>query len=356
MSFFQLKEIETLHDPQVLLAMAEAISYASGECTINDIPHDPDLLAINFARSRPLGEREDFLEESQFALQAAKEEIESMILEAARHNESLLDQLYPFEIAPRDGILLARKANVRNNFEGLCYLSIQLHLLYAYDHLEFGSITGGRVEKPHLDFTQPFEKLFEVIAGISVASNIEGYLVLLSESRSASTLLTNLKEVCRVSGAGEPKNQAQLNINQIAANDGGIDAVVLDKNGAELHETTLIGATIQKSALLNKMVSTVSINRFKGFLVDGDALAPYRGCFAHPMPSSPGKKGQCGLANCTYFHKDLILQYLRPLKSDTVLARNCRSAARRAARQQLGKLEKLIIRVDFNDYHISSII
>lgn len=355
MSFFQLKELETIHDPQVLLAIAEALSFAAGECSIDDIPCDGDQLAENFARSRPLGERAGLLEEPQFALQAAKEEIEAAIIEAARYNSQLLDQQYPFEIAPRAGILLARKPEMRSNFEGLCYVSMQLHLIYSEELLEFGIVPGGRQEKPHLDFTQPFEKLFEVIAGISVSRNIGGHLVLLSESRSAATLLKNLNEVCRVAGVGQPKPQDLLNVNQAAANDGGIDAVVLDKNGNELHETTLVGATIQKSGLPNKMVSPTSINRFKGFLIDGDALAPYRGCFAHPMAASPGRKGQCGLANCTYFHRDLILQNLRPLNGDSLLARNCRSAARRAARPPLQKLEQLIFRVDFDDYQLANI-
>lgn len=356
MSFFQLKELEVVADPQVILAFAEIISFVAGECGMDDLPFDEDQLAANFARSKPPEEREDLLEEPQFALQAAKEEVEAAILEGAAFNSALMGQSYPFEIAPRAGVLLSRKPNIRRSLEGLLYVSMQLHLIYSEELLEFGTMPGGRADKPHLDFTQPFEKLFEVIAGISVANSIDGHLVLLSESRSAASLLKRLTEICRISGVGAPKALALLNVNQAAANDGGIDAVVLDKNGNDLHATILVGATIQKSNLSIKMVTPTSINRFRGFLIDGDALAPYRACFAHPMPLSAGRKGECRLANCSYFHKDLIIKNLRPLNGATTPARNCRAASRRAARTQLMRIEKLVFHIEFDEYPLINVV
>ncbi|WP_147393241.1 hypothetical protein [Oceaniradius stylonematis] len=357
MSYFQIKELERVEDDDIHLAIAEIMAVCLGECGIEDIPCDNDELAKNYANSRPKDQRLGYLEEPQLARKEALDNIEGSIRILAESRAEQLGRWYPFVVAPRDGVLLARKAGLRENVEGTCYLCMQLHLLYSADRIEFGMLPGGREEKPHLDFTQPFQKLFEIIAGIAIANETGGLPILLGESRSTKRqLLARLSSVCRCAERGAAKAFDQLNLNQRQSNDGGIDAVILKKKEDELQETILVGATIQKSHLRKKMVDPQAIHRFRGFLIDGDALSPYRGFFAHPMPYDIGRRGLCGETNCRYFHKDDILRNLRPLSDAPPIASYRKTSAERSAIVQLRRIGQLTFRLEFDDYRIDDAI
>ncbi|WP_029040327.1 hypothetical protein [Cucumibacter marinus] len=355
MSYFQLRELESVVDDEILLAYAETLAFATGEFRIDEIPLDESELILNYTASSAAELRDDLAEEPQFALQAALEDIEGRIWTLAKHNQSLLSDHYPFDIAPRPGIVLARKPSLRENLEGIFYLCMQLHTLYDFKCIEFEVSAHGRSEKPHLDFTQPFQRLFEVISGITVANEMNGIPILLSDCRSSADLLKRLEEVCRLSGLGKTKAHEQLNLSQEHSNDGGIDAVVLKMDGEELRETTLVGATTQKTSLRHKMVTSTSIGRFKNFLEDGSALGPFRGCFVYPTKYQESHRYQCTESECVYFHKETILKNLRPVGAASWAARRCKAVARRTALNQIRKIEGLIFKLEFTDYLLGDI-
>jgi hypothetical protein len=303
--------------------------------------------------SQPMIDRQDLREEPQFAFQVAKEEIESKIIEAAQRNGESLGDAYPFVIAPRPGVLLKRKQETSENVEGLCYMSLQIHLLYSGEMLSFGHEPNQVGPDPADAFTAPFAKLFEVISGIAVANHRKGVPILLSESRSIDSLSHALGMICKIAGQGRPKAKADLNLRQLNANDGGIDAVVLQFENNRLHETSLVGATVQKGSLATKTIGPTQIGRFEGFLVDSTALRQISGSFAHPDPFKESTRHVCAEANCHYYHRDMIIKHLHPLPTASRSERRCQIAARKAAAKQLQLLERLFLRIGFDDLPFS---
>jgi hypothetical protein len=348
-TYLELRDIDTLLDEQQLLAYAELIALGLGECGMHALPIDESLLTSAYVSSQLMADRQDLLEEPQFAFQLAKEEIESKIAEAAQKHSSALGDVYPFVIAPRPGVLLQRKPETSANLEGLCYLGLQIHLLYSEELLSFGLEPNQVGLDPAAAFTAPFAKLFEVISGIVVANHRRGIPVLLSESRSAATLRRALAVVCRISGQGRPKAGADLNLRQLKANDGGIDAVVLRFENGRLHDTALVGATVQKSNLSTKTIGPTQIGRFEGFLVDSTALRQISGSFAHPDPFKDSTRHVCAEANCHYYHRELIISHLHPLPGGSRFELICQKAARKAAAKQLQQLGQLYLRIGFDD-------
>jgi hypothetical protein len=353
MTYLELPDIESLLEPRHQLAFAELIALVLGESGIDNLPIDERLLTDAFVLSQPMIDRPGLNEEPQFALQAAKEQIESTILEEAKRNSEILGDTYPFEISPRQGILLQRKLAASENIEGMCYMSMQIYLLHAEKLLSFGHESEPSLEDPANAFLKPFAKLFEVISGIAVANHRNGLPVLLSESRSFRSLIKALGSVCSTADRGQPKTKDQLNPLQKHANDGGIDAVVLRFDNNILHETTLVGATIQKDNIRQKMIGHTQVGRFRNFLLDNHSMNPMTGSFAHPDQYRDHARDVCAEANCTYYHRELILRHLRPLAVSSPSTKSCQLAARDAAIPQLRILQRLFLRIGFVDHPLT---
>jgi hypothetical protein len=350
MTYLELRDIDALLDEQQLLAYAELIALALGECGMDALPIDESLLTSAYVASQPLANRQDLIEEPQFAFQLTKEETESKIAEAAQKNSNALGDVYPFVIAPRPGVLLQRKQGTSANLEGLCYLGLQIHLLFSEELLSFGLEPNQIGRDPAAAFTAPFAKLFEVISGIVVANHRNGIPVLLSESRSIASLRQALAVICKIAGQGRPKAKEDLNPRQLNANDGGIDAVVLRFENGRLHDTALVGATVQKGNLANKTIGPTQIGRFEGFLIDSNALRQISGSFAHPDPFKDSTRHVCAEANCHYYHRELIISHLHPLPASSRFELICQKAARKAAAKQLQQLGQLYLRIGFDDF------
>ncbi|MGR3273340.1 hypothetical protein [Thalassococcus profundi] len=322
-----------------MLAWAEIAALGIEAVKVSDLKLDRDALLGTATEDERFSELHELLEEPQIAFERLKELFEDEIKGAAI---SALDHgfEYPFVIGQNTGLLLLLTPDIDQNIEALAYLAMQFQQLLRHELVDVWKETPNGVKDGRSSFYKHFDSVFEVVSAISVAQYHNSIPFLIGDARSAKEGL--LPAIDRIGGLLpkiRSKRYEDLNDKQKNANDGGVDALVID-----LYDTPpaarIVGATRQMANLDTKMMSGDRIMRFRNFLIDGTAVT-WAGVFAHCEPRGDAAENNCHEANCQYFWRERLLDHLdaSPIGS--------RAEARQFLRAKSAAAEKLRELCDF---------
>lgn len=334
MMYFQINPLDNIiTDSRAALALAEVHAYFSGQFQWEDVPFDQETVTSSYLESLPDDEQMEIGDEPQNVFQFALEKQVGIILAAARNHRKMLGEDYPFEIEPEDGVILRRKTAPPTTVYGNCYIVLQIYTLSVEGIIQFYKIADN--DPADADFRRLFDDIFEVISGIAVANNQRGSVFLNGSERSSEKLLLRLNKYTKILNAGVVKNFADLNADERNANDGGIDALVVTHSNRIPHELYLVGATVQKSSVEQKIVGMDRITRFSDFFTT--RIAPARGAFVHHMPHIGAYRLKCSRMQCAYYYYENIIENIVP-SEDTMtntIRRHTMRLARHTARKYL---------------------
>jgi hypothetical protein len=248
------------------------------------------------------GELEAYREEYRTALDEAKGAILSELIQEIDRKVELLGPVYPFKTNMVEGILLEREIPEHCLPQTICYLWLAL---FRASQEKNDLLTVTAVEKANI--RSLFEKAFEIISAYAVMGRADGPAWYFGSSRSVKKLLRILTHVTRRVRSGAVKQYEQLQENQLQDNDGGVDALLIERRDDAT--AFLIGATIQLSDRRKKIVGPEAILRFNDYFVNR-ITAAIQGVLTVPYDKTDREKINCAAKNCLYFHADLIIEYL----------------------------------------------
>ncbi|MGE0290580.1 MAG: hypothetical protein AB7I42_29880 [Bradyrhizobium sp.] len=289
---------------EVIASGMEIRALFSGETKWDDLEWDRDLL-IDWYNNvyAPNQNLEPFpTEEGQMAFDEAQVAIKAEVRSILDRRSEMLGNGYPFERDEDSGTPLRRRDLNNCTPQMVSYLWLSF---FEAINSEWASIDVN--ERFLIAFRATFEKIFEAVVCFAMLGKADGPIWYLGNVRGIHKLLKSFRHISRRMGSGLVKTHAQLNLVQRAANDSGIDVVLIERQ----QDATmfLVGATIQKKNRRSKVIGIDERNRFRGFFVQ-QIRATTQGIMAVPFPYSEFDAELCLEKDCQYLHLDLIRQKL----------------------------------------------
>lgn len=285
------------------LSAIEIVALISGAVRVDELVWDDDALANWYIEDRVENElRATYREELKTAIDEAKEVTISELIAEAEKRQKLLGEAYPFRLSLEDGLLLELRGPDDCLPQTACYLWLCLFRASQSkdDHLTL-SDAAKAIIRSH------FENVFEIISAYALLGRADGPVWYLGSSRSISRLLRILNHITKRVGSGTPLVRSQLRANQVAANDAGIDVILVERQNPATGY--LLGATIQKSDRRKKIIGRDEVIRFQDFFLHR-INAVFIGVLATPYDEREDELINCVDRNCLYFHADVIIERL----------------------------------------------
>lgn len=285
------------------LSAVEVIALLRGSVRVDELIWDEDALTNWYIDERvELELQADYREEIRTAIDEAKEVTVSEILAEIEKRQGLLGEAYPFRSKLDEGVLLELRDDVACLPQTACYLWIAVFRASQSndDHLTLDDAAKDAI-RSH------FANAFEIISAYALLGRADGPSWYLGSVRSADKLLKVLNYVTGRVGSGSVKTRYQLQANQINANDGGIDVILVERRMPPMGY--LLGATIQKADRRKKIIGRDEVQRFHDFFVRRIG-AVFVGVLATPYDPREDERINCEDRQCLYFHGDVIMELL----------------------------------------------
>lgn len=303
---FRLVALDSTEATTDALAALELASFFTGEAKPTNLPIDIDC-AREWYMKNIIAEidRDDYDYEPQMVDDELIDSFSKSLLMMVKQRVIELGDHYPFAVNESNQLVTRSSKSV--SVVGACYLSLQFFRGLTGGTIEICDENGESVREYREKFDREFRKVFEFIAGYTVAGIRDGAPYMISDCRSYKRLEALLKSICRKVGSGrvhpvEVWNQVQLN-----AHDAGVDCLVhLGGPGTPGHaEILLIGATVQsKQRIEGKIIGQEKLNFFGSFFAQKPAA--FRGVLVRPMDEDEYIRIQCAGKDCLLFSYDEI--------------------------------------------------
>jgi len=246
--------------------------------------------------------------EPNACLDNAKRHLIEDALEIIQERAKILGANYPLDLTSSDNHIISLKPNLNTCSQSYLWLRAYILIHSKSDYFQFED-----QKEETKKFEKKFEKVFEFLAAFAALGHFgECEVWHTANSRSAKNhLLPLLDEIAnKVHHKCTTKKYDDLSAKNKAANEGGVDAIAMTKpNGVfcTTSELYLLQATIQKTALTNKVVNRDTFNLFDNFFADSIRY-PKKGILAVPAEHSDINEENCANAENLYFHRAEILK------------------------------------------------
>ncbi len=310
----EFQPIVNVGDAAAWVPLIETMTLFDGQCTISDLEWDEDELRqslIERTSDREL--RADYQAEPQFAIDEAKNEFISELVELLDERAAVLKEHSPFIRSTSATTFLVRKQASDTSDAGLAYAWLVF----------FWTINSPPelvvVDKEEVKaFGRLFDDVFEVIAAMVMAARSPSLVWRLGDSRDVREFLTRLSAITTRTGSGVVKSYSQLKANQIGANDAGVDVIAIEVRSGNAQRDLpayLVGVTIQKSDRRKKIVGMDEVRRFVSYFLNTPRIV-YYGVLAIPFVGTDLEHENCSEKQCLYITKPEVLQYLGRYPTD----------------------------------------
>ncbi len=310
----EFQPIANVGDALAWVPLIETMTIFDGQCTISDLEWDEDELRQSLIeRTADMSLRADYEAEPQFAVDQAKSEFLSDLVEQLDERARVLGNHSPFTRPKSSTTFLLRK-DARNTTEaGLAYAWLVLFWTINSPP-EFVIVDREEVKA----FGRVFDDVFEVIAAMVMAAHSPSYVWRLGDSRDVREFLSRLDKIAVRAGSGSVKAFGQLRVNQIGANDAGVDVIALGtRQGAVQRDTPafLIGVTIQKSDRRKKIIGIDEVARFVSYFQNPPKIV-FSGVLAIPFTGTELEHENCSERRCLYITKQEVVEHLGQYPTD----------------------------------------
>lgn len=302
---FRIATLNSILASSDVLAAWEIAAFFIGEAAVEILPIDEEEARIHFIESYVAeAERADYYAEPHLADAEMMENFAASLLNNVQSRMDELGGHYPFII--NDHNYLIKKSDEEVSLVGLCYLALQFFRGLAGSTLEIEGESDEEVARSRNEFDKKFRSIFEYIAGYMVSGKNDGPVYMTSNCRSSVRLEKLLGSVCRKIGAGEVTPHTYWNPKQKAANDGGVDCLVhIGGPGAPGHaELALVGATVQKSNIDQKIIGLDERNFFRSFF--STQPAAFKGVLVRIHDEDALTKDKCAQKDCQLYTYEQI--------------------------------------------------
>lgn len=302
---FRLATLNSAEATSDVLSALELAAYFLGEAGPQDLPIDEDE-----ARSWYIEElveddaKADYRAEPQMADAEMIESFTNAIQDLAASRFLEMGEHYPF-LLEGNGILSRRKDRKWDPV-GASYLSLQFFRALYGKTIEIDGTDDEEVKQQKEAFDKNFRNVFEYIAGYAVAGKVNGAPFMTSHCRSSQRLEGLLINLCQKVGAGSVTPYALWNRQKRSANDGGVDCLVHIGGPGVLGdaEIALVGATVQKNNISQKIIGPERINSFRRFFTTQPAA--FRGVLVRPQDEDELTKEKCVEMDCLLYSYEQI--------------------------------------------------
>lgn len=255
MFFFQINDIDDLHDIESIFQIIEIYTFFAGDCYIGDLPVDTQTCTDWYIDNCvDISDREKYRDEFQHAEDEMQEYFHGRILDVFQSRCSQFGQHYKFKFD--NSTLSADQKDLTK-----CPIMAGMVLLIFMRQYHAGRIIiyGDHDSKKGAArqfFTQKFSRLFEYIVTLSLFGFTGGPSYSTSYCRSAAQLHELLTRICKETNLGEVSGLSNWSPIQLDANDGGVDALTIRNfsKGRGEQEIYLVSTTIQQSDIKQKII------------------------------------------------------------------------------------------------------
>lgn len=302
---FRLATLNSAEASSDVLAALELAAFFLGEAGPEDLPIDEDE-ARNWYIEEFVEDnsKADYRAEPQMADTEMIESLTNALQALAAKRAEALGIHYPFALAANG--VLTRRNDQGLDAVGASYLSLQFFRALYGKTIEIEGANDAEIKQRRDAFDKNFRKVFEYVAGYSVAGKMNGAPFMTSNCRSSERLESLLINVCQKVGSGAVKPYALWSLQQRTANDGGVDCL-LHVGGPGVPgdaEVTLIGATVQKGAIEQKIMGQEKVNIFKHFF--SKQPAAFRGVLVRPQDEDELSKEKCVTRDCLLYSYEQV--------------------------------------------------
>ncbi len=310
----EFQPIANVGDAAAWVPLIETMALFDGQCTISDLEWDEDELRqslIERTSDREL--RADYEAEPQFAVDEAKNEFVSELVELLDERASVLKGHSPFIRTASSTTFLVRKDAKVTSDAGLAYA--WLVFFWAINSPPELVVVDKEEVK---GFGRLFDDVFEVVAAMVMAARSPSLVWRLGDSRDVREFLSRLNTITTRTGSGVVKVYDQLKTNQVGANDAGVDVIAIEtRNGSTQRDLPayLVGVTIQKSDRRKKIIGIDEVRRFVSYFLNTPRLS-YLGVLAIPFVGTDLDHENCSDKQCLYITKQEVLEYLGQYPTD----------------------------------------
>ncbi|MFD1950688.1 hypothetical protein ACFSGX_07900 [Sphingomonas arantia] len=321
--------------------LVELLALFNGSCALDDLEWDDGEMLASYVEDMDPHARADYEAEPAAGIREAKDLFITGMLELIRDRQAALGAASPFHL-PNDGTTLLIRKPVEEVTEASIAYSWMVLFWAISSKTDYLIIT----KQDRTAFTTDFAKVFEWICCLIMVARSPASVWYFGDSRDVREFLRRLERMVLVAGTGRVKGFAQLQANQVGANDGGVDILAIQtRQGAVPRDATayLVGATIQQSDRRAKIMGGGSIARFLEFFERGPNFA-FHGVLAVPFEASDIDQLNCNLNNCIYLSKAELISILGQYPQDIRQRLNV-GTARRKIRQRSREISNTTILV-----------
>jgi len=302
---FRLATLNSTEVTSDVLASLELAAYFLGESGPGDLPIDEDE-ARNWYIDEIVEDnsKADYRAEPQMADAEMIESLTYALQDLATERAKELGEHYPFFVSPNG--VLHRRTDRGLDPVGASYLSLQFFRALYGKTIEIDGGDDNEILQRKNAFDRNFRNVFEYVAGYSVAGKMNGAPFMTSHCRSSQRLECLLINVCQRVGAGAVKPYDLWNRQQRTANDGGVDCL-LHVGGPGVPgdaEISLIGATVQKGSIDQKIMGHDKVDLFRRFFTTQPAA--FRGILVRPQDEDELTKEKCVERDCLLYSYEQI--------------------------------------------------
>lgn len=304
----EFQPIANVADAAAWVPLVETIALFDGQCTISDLEWDDDELRQSLIeRTTDNTLRIDYIAEPQFAVDQAKSEFVDELTELLDERARVLGDHSPFLRSSSSTTFLTRKSAATTTEAGLAYAWLALFWT-VNSHPEFVVVKREEAKA----FGRLFDDVFEVITAMVMAASQPSMVWRLGDSRDVREFLSRLDTITTRAGSGSVKAYSQLKVNQVGANDAGVDVISVGLRDGKVQRdipTYLVGVTIQKSDRRKKIIGIDEVARFISYFQNAPKLA-YLGVLAIPFVGTDLEHENCAERRCLYITKQEVIEHL----------------------------------------------
>ena len=302
---FRLATLNSAKATSDVLAALELAAYFLGEAGPQDLPIDEDE-ARNWYIDEIVEDdtKADYRAEPQMADAEMIESFTNALQDLAEARSLELGEHYPF-LLEGNGVL-SRRNDQEGDTVGASYLSLQFFRALYGKTIEIDGADDAEIKQKKEAFDKNFRNIFEYIAGYAVAGRMNGAPFMTSHCRSSQRLEHLLINLCHKVGAGSVTPYALWNLQQRSANDGGVDCLI-HVGGPGVPgdaDIALVGATVQKHNIGQKIIGPEKINFFRRFFATQPAA--FRGVLVRPQDEDELTKEKCVERDCLLYSYEQI--------------------------------------------------
>jgi hypothetical protein len=334
------------------LAAFELAAFFLSDASLSDIPIDVDEARDWYIENIvEESSRTDYRAEPQMAEDEMFESFGNSMNALVEERLEELGDHYPFHLT--DNGRLVRKDISEISAVGASYVALQFFRGVNAGTLEIDGDTDADIASKRARFERLFRKVFEYIAGYAVAGRRSGASFMTSDCRSSVRLEILLRNLCAKVGVGQVLPYAHWNAEQKAANDGGVDCLVHVGGPAMPGDAhfLLVGATVQKSNIDQKIMSSDAIDFFGRFFTARPAA--FQGALVRPMDEDALTKLKCVERNCLLFTYDQIWRGMGK-RCGGSYQNNSLFRLDAKARKLLRELRAVVLMHEFNEYALDA--